>query len=104
MSEARTMHTASILCNGKVLIVGGRGYSDYGSYLNTTELYDRFTGVWTQTGSMSYGRYAHKAVLLNNGKVLVTGGISSSGYLTIAELYDPLTELWTKTGKMTTGR
>ena len=36
-------------------------------------------GTWTATGSLDGGRYVHTATLLANGKVLVAGGVNSSG-------------------------
>jgi N-acetylneuraminic acid mutarotase len=62
------------------------------------------SGTWTATGSMSVGRYAITAVLLNNGKVLVAGGISGTTVLASAELYDPSTGVWTLTGSMKIAR
>ena len=52
-------------------------------YLNSAELYDPSTGVWTITGNMNNARYYHTASVLTNGKVLVAGG----GSLNSAELY-----------------
>ena len=46
----------------------------------------------------------HTATLLGNGKVLVAGGLSSSGILASAELYDPATGMWSGTGALTTAR
>jgi hypothetical protein len=57
-------------------------------------------GTFTATGSMTAARSRHTATLLNNGKVLITGG----GRLASAELYDPATETFTPTGDMTTPR
>lgn len=41
----------------------------------------------------------HTVTLLNNGKVLVTGGYSGT-FLSSAEIYDPNTGKWTTTGSM----
>ena len=48
---------------------------------------------------MITGRSAHKATLLPNGKVLVTGGYNG-GTLASAELYDPAAGTFTPTGSM----
>ncbi|CAF4568518.1 unnamed protein product, partial [Rotaria magnacalcarata] len=55
------MDTAAILTNGKVLVAGGYGNTDY---LNTAELYDPSTGIWTMTGSMSIPLYLQAASVL----------------------------------------
>ena len=71
--------------------------------LSTSEA--QTSGTWMQTGSMTTGRYAIRAIELENGKVLVTGGIgASSTVLTSAELYDPTTGNWSPTGSMNKGR
>jgi hypothetical protein len=101
MNNVRYLHTASVLSNGKVLVTGGYSNS---AYLNSAELYDPSTGMWTTTGNMNYARAEHKASVLTNGKVLVTGGISN-GFLNSAELYDPSTGTWTITpGEQRTGK
>ncbi|CAF4056460.1 unnamed protein product, partial [Rotaria sp. Silwood1] len=46
MSFGRYLHTASVLTNGKVLVAGGYGAS---GFLNTAELYEPSTGLWTTT-------------------------------------------------------
>jgi len=46
-------------------------------------------------GSLNVSRGGHAAVLLDDGRVLVVGGISAGGdYVAEAELYDPLTDAW----------
>jgi hypothetical protein len=63
---------------------------------------------WTATGSMIQARVDFTAMLLLDGRVLVTGG--DLGYdavpraLATAELYDPATGTWTATGSMLQGR
>ena len=101
LTTARRQHTATMLPNGKVLVVGGQ--NDQGR-LATTELYDPASGLWTTTGPLNNARYKHTATLLPNGKVLVAGGTGSSGVLSSAELYDPATGTWTVTGSMTAAR
>jgi hypothetical protein len=50
-------------------------------------------------------RSEHVAVLLNNGKVLLAGGIGTGWtFLASAELYDPSTGIFTPTSSMTTAR
>ena len=62
------------------------------------------SGTWTETGSLATARYSHTATLLPNGKVLVAGGLNSSGSLASAELYDPASGTWTATGSLATAR
>ena len=90
MTYGRAYHTASILSDGKVLVVGG----DNGKTLNSSELYDPSTGKWTPTGSMYGVRSIHRISVLRNGKVLAFAELNSDAYLetlTSTELYDPST-------------
>lgn len=61
-------------------------------------------GSWTATGSMVEARSGHTATLLNDGKVLVAGGVFGNRVLASAELYDPGTAKWIATGSMHTAR
>ena len=107
LNTARFGHTATLLPNGKVLVVGGA--EDANNGLASAEMYDPATGKWTETGGMNEARCYHTATLLPNGKVLVTGGIKFLGHfldraLASAELYDPATGKWTDSGALTTER
>src|ERR1041385_641288 len=101
LGTARTLHTATLLPNGKVLVAGGNNYS---GILGSAELYDPASGTWAATGSLGTARVFHTATLLPSGKVLVAGGAHSSGYLSSAELYDPGTGTWAATGSLGTAR
>ena len=104
MATSHSLHTATLLNDGKVLIAGGRSGNFSALGVATAELYDPSMGTFTPTGNMSTPRYSHTATLLTNGKVLIAGGFSSSSDfpgLTSSELYDPATGTFTSTGNMT---
>jgi Galactose oxidase, central domain len=103
LATARTFHTATLLQDGKVLIVGGSDAAN--KSLGSAELYDPQTGTFTATGSMTDIRSFHTATLLQDGKVLIVGGLSSSSgsgssgvdpATQSAELYDPSSGTFTK--------
>jgi hypothetical protein len=93
-------HTATLLGDGRVLVVGGSANPDAQT---AAELFDPGTERWTATGSMAEARDAYTATLLLDGKVLVAGGYSGDP-LASAEVYDPSSGRWTATGSMNRGR
>jgi galactose oxidase-like protein len=117
MAVPRAFHTATLLSNGKVLVVGGSGEvasTNGASRLVTVasaELYDPKTRSWSSAGTLRTARWLHTATLLQNGEVLVVGGTSSPPIvpdrfesLSSAELYDPLTNRWSPAADMLTAR
>jgi len=91
----RTEHTATLLQNGKVLVVGGGvGAGDD----HSAELYDPVTRTWSLTPRLTYNRQGHTATLLPDGRVLVAGGIFIPIENPSAELYDPVSGTWSNTG------
>ncbi len=102
LNTARPGHSATLLPNGKVLVVGGHvGNCSANGALASAELYDPSTGTWSFTGSLNGPRVGHTATLLGNGKVLVAGGSANScrsDPTNTAELYDPTTGEWSFTG------
>jgi hypothetical protein len=110
MANERARHTASLLSDGGVLVVGGEDNSgDGAATFARAELYDPVARTWTSTGSLHTGRMSHAASVLLDGRVLVTGGfvpLSSDplGVTASAEIYDPRTGAWTQTASMSTRR
>lgn len=103
----RTRHTATLLGNGRVLIAGGSNLVQLSpaSLAAVAELFDPGTGTFTTTGSLNTPRDFHTATLLQNGKVLIAGGLDTNNtYIGQAELYDPATATFTATGPMVFSR
>ena len=105
LAHARCGHTATLLNNGMVLVVGGSGSNNSFSLLASAELYNPATNTWSPAGSLATGRYMHTATSLNNGMVLVAGGVQVwSVPLASAELYNPATNTWSVAGSLATAR
>jgi predicted amidohydrolase YtcJ len=86
MTMARTGHTAVLLSDGRVLIVGDEG-NDTGA---KAEIYDPKTGTFSPTASMNAKREGATATLLTDGRVLVVGGHGDNyNDLASAEIYQP---------------
>lgn len=101
LAGPRLTHTATLLQDGTVLVVGGG--NDNG-YLRRTETFDPATGLWTDAGPLSVGRAGHTATLMGDGKVLVTGGSSENATLATSEVYDPATRTWSRTAPLSAPR
>ncbi|MCL4867216.1 MAG: hypothetical protein KJZ47_15085 [Gemmatimonadales bacterium] len=103
MREARSAHTATLLSNGRVLVVGGMTGDERSAA--GAELYDPATGGFLPTAAMGIPRHSHTATALSDGTVLVAGGYDASGtYLRSVELYDPATGAFREIAPMTLAR
>ena len=106
MNVSRSSHTATLLKNGQVLLVGGSVYPGIWwatTLVKTAELYDPVHKTFTPTGSLTYPRTKHVAVLLPSGKVLIAGGgfDISTPSPTVDEVYDPDTGEFSRVGTPT---
>lgn len=92
-------HTATLLNDGRVLVVGGLASTGDTFTANSgAEIYDPKTNGFTLAAAMAVNRNNHTATLLQDGRVLIAGGISN-GFSTApdsdnqvtgtAEIYDP---------------
>ena len=78
----RSLQAATLLANGKVLITGGYD-ATIASGLSTAALYDPSTNSVTQEPNLPNIDYGQNGILLENGAVLITGGVG------ISRLYSP---------------
>ena len=62
-----------------------------------------FGGEWNLTGSLNQGRECFCSVILDDGRVLVSGGYNS-GPLSSCEIYNPNTSQWSTTDSMSYAR
>jgi len=86
METARSLHTATLLPGGKVLVTGGLDLNQ--KVLPASELFDPTSGDFAPTADMTVVRDAHAATSLSDGSVLVTGGQDPNGdALATAEVY-----------------
>ena len=102
MTTARENYTATLLCNGQVLLTGG--FNDQSDCLDTAEMYDPVADTFTAlSATMTAFRCDHAATLLPNCLVFIAGG--SGGSSNTAEVYDPTANTFTAlTATMTSGR
>ncbi len=107
----RSAHTATLLPDGRVLVAGGLSGQNvrFGNScfcgelveLQSAEVWNPATGVFTAVAPMLSARDGHTATLLPDGKVLVAGGHGRAS----SEIYDPATNTWSSTtGSMSVAR
>ncbi|MGH9742192.1 MAG: Kelch repeat-containing protein [Candidatus Acidiferrum sp.] len=99
ISIGRTGHTATLLKDGKVLIVGG--WTGRYNLRRSAEIYEPAKNTFAATGDMVVERAGSTATLLRDGRVLVAGGEDrQENAIASAEIYDPATGKFTLTGSM----
>lgn len=105
LNESRSVHTATLLPSGQVLVTGGQ-HTLGSDGRDSAELYDPHTGTWTLAAPMTTPRLVHSATLLPSQKVLVAGGQTAFGAteLDTVEIYDPASNSWSPGASMTTPR
>lgn len=103
---ARAFHSATMLANGDLLIVGGVvQWEPKAVPTDSGEILKAGTGELQPTGSLSAPRYWHTATLLQDGRVLIAGGfvLTATGLVqeeASAEIYDPATGTFTPAANM----
>ncbi|MFK7846155.1 MAG: Kelch repeat-containing protein [Rhodothermales bacterium] len=90
MQANRAVHTATLLPDGRVLVVGGctSHGCEAGDDAIKAELYNTTTGLFSPAGSMKDERASgHTATFIGQGQVLISGGWRSRRPTSSAEVY-----------------
>ncbi|MBP8242252.1 MAG: hypothetical protein KAX36_07730 [Thermoflexales bacterium] len=98
MGTPRAAHTATLLADGRILIVGGfRGNEET---IGEAELFDPALGAFRLLGPMLDPRVGHTATRLQDGRVLIVGGWSNHQRVDTVEIFDPATETFKRLGRL----
>jgi hypothetical protein len=104
LHDARNGHTATLLDDGSVLVVGGA--REQRVHLASVERYEVKTNTWTVLAPLHVARWMHAAVKLKGGEVLVMGGRGAGkvGSLDSVERFDLDAGAWSTVPAMTEPR
>lgn len=118
LAEPRARHTATLLADGRVLVVAGTICSppsppSVACPTNSAEIFDPAAnggaGGWSAAAPVGGARFDHLATRLANGRVLIAGGQDGVGFIrSSSELFDPAVNpgplTWTDATPMSAGR
>ncbi len=104
MAQPRYGHTATLLEDGRVVMVGGRA----NTILRGAEIYDPRSDIWSQASRLVNAKAHHTAVRIGDGLVMVIGGITLTpdGETATAstEIYDAFSGRWAAASNMEVAR
>lgn len=107
--EARSRHTATLLPDGRVLVVGGDWWDGAQLVIRASaEVWDPATETFSPAGTLAHARFDHTATLLPDGRVLIAGGDGGVepdiGQLASLEIWDPVASRFDPAGQLHTAR
>jgi WD40 repeat protein len=105
LDTARGSFSATLLKDGRVLVVGG--YNATEKWVASAEIYDPVSGAWSLNQPLYNHGTGHTATLLVDGRVLLVGGCAGDGVpgrSNRTELFDPATNSWADAGILSQSR
>ncbi|MBI4375947.1 MAG: fibronectin type III domain-containing protein [Elusimicrobia bacterium] len=109
----RYNHTATLIPNGDLFIVGGRACNDPNVLESNCPLPDDLKGRvgiipkladWNAGASMNGPRANHTSTVLPDGRILVAGGNNGPNVLRSSDLFDPVTRSFSAAGTLRDAR
>ncbi len=97
LALARVGHLATLLTDGRVLVVGGT--TTGGALTKTAEIYDPVANTWSSAGTLTTSAATDYSLSsLPGGAAMVVGGLTNTDYFSVSdwELFNPSTKTWTK--------
>jgi hypothetical protein len=78
----RGIHTATLLPDGRVLVIGGVSHAEGDPVASRTssEIWDPATSSFAADADMGHPRSGHTATPLSDGRILVVGGDTGFGF------------------------
>lgn len=118
MLSPRVLHAAVRMTDGRVMVAGGTNtFTDAISALlgtlNTAEIYNPATGLWSAAPAIGGNRMSPALSLLPNGRVMVSGGLqvtflfgfpTAAGTTNAVQIYNPTTNTWAAGAAMPAAR
>ncbi len=116
MPASRYGHTATLLPDGRVMIIGGHSgdWENRRAVAKSVLLWNPANNQWTTGSDLAQGHTSHNAILLPSGDVLVGGGYDEVEITSLSdirqinashalELWDHSTGSWSNAGRLKAG-
>ncbi len=104
LAEARTGHSAILLRDDRVLLVGGSTGTASPVYSSGAEAFTPSTAKSDPVAAMTTSRASFNLEMLANGSVIAVGGFTGALVSDTSEIYDPVADAWSAGPSLKTAR
>lgn len=96
MPSPRQRTTAVTLRDGRIVVSGGHRGFIFGAISPINEIYNPTTNTWTTGAPQPPLVYWNLSALRSDGRVVITGGLTTDGFTQTTHVYDPALDRWTE--------
>lgn len=105
MPQQRVGHVATLLNDGRVLVVGGCAGTGLPCAASGAIAYDPALNAWSAAGAVLTPRTQATVTKLADGSAILAAGLNSQGFMeTNVERYDPALNAWSAAGSLLVAR